>query len=206
MRPGLALAAALAAIVVIAASATAVPPTTTAPVTGGLVPFTLPIDARPGRGPTWSPDQEPLDALLAPASRALGEPGVAPIPTLAPRRQPAPAAGAVRKEPPAPRTSHVLRGTASWYCNNDGSRAQTSACHHRYPDTGGFDAYAAAGPMLRAALGGGERWRGRVVLVDGIRVKLVDWCQCYKGQANEKVIDLYHDVFRRTGSAVTIRW
>lgn len=42
--------------------------------------------------------------------------------------------------------------------------------------------------------------------VNGVRVKLVDWCQCYKGQRKEKVIDLYYDVFRVTGSAVEIRW
>ena len=79
----------------------------------------------------------------------------------------------------------------------------TSPCHNAYPDTGGFDAYAAAGPRLRAALGD---WRGRVVSVDGLRVKLVDWCQCYQGQSNEKLIDLYLDVYRAVGGSVTIRW
>ena len=123
-----------------------------------------------------------------------------------------PAIGVVVKPTPRPKSDtaggggHVLRGKASWYCNSDGSRAQLSACHYRYPDTGGFNAYAAAGPKLRAALGGGEKWRNRVVSVDGIRVKLVDWCQCYKGESHEKVIDLYLDVFRRTGGTVTIRW
>ena len=101
-------------------------------------------------------------------------------------------------------TSHVLRGPASWYCNGDGSRGAVSPCHNAYGDTAGFDAYAAAGPRLRAAIG--SAWRGRVVSVDGLRVKLVDWCQCYEGQANEKVIDLYLDVYRAVGSAVTIRW
>jgi hypothetical protein len=95
--------------------------------------------------------------------------------------------------------SHVLRGYASYYC-----WAGSSACTANYPDSGGFDAYAAAGPKLRAAIGSG--WRGTVVSVDGIRVKLIDWCQCYKGQSNEKLLDLYHDVFARTGSPVTIRW
>ena len=42
--------------------------------------------------------------------------------------------------------------------------------------------------------------------VDGLRVKLVDWCQCYEGQSNEKVIDLYLDVYRAVGGSVTIRW
>jgi hypothetical protein len=69
---------------------------------------------------------------------------------------------------------------------------------------GGFQGYAAAGPKLRAALG--SDWRGSIVYVDGIRVKLIDWCQCYNGEPNEKLLDLYHDVFARTGSHVTIRW
>ena len=96
-------------------------------------------------------------------------------------------------------TSHSISGAASWYCY-----AGVSACTSGYPDTTGFDAYAAAGPRLRAAIG--SSWRGKVVTVDGIRVKLIDWCQCYQGESNEKLLDLYHDVFLRTGSSVTIRW
>lgn len=100
--------------------------------------------------------------------------------------------------PTAPPTSNAISGAASWYC-----RAGVSICTAGYPDGSGFDAYAAAGPRLRAALGD---WRGRIVYVDGVRVKLVDWCQCYKGEPNEKLLDLYYDVFSRTGSPVTIRW
>jgi hypothetical protein len=96
-------------------------------------------------------------------------------------------------------TTHRLRGVASYYC-----RAGSSPCTTGYPDGSGFTAYAAAGPRLRAALG--SSWRGKVILVDGIHVKLIDWCQCYQGQANEKLLDLYYDVFARTGSSVTIRW
>lgn len=98
-----------------------------------------------------------------------------------------------------PTTRHSIKGYASWYCD-----AGVSPCTANYPDGGGFDAYGAAGPRLRAAIG--PDWRGTVVLVDGIRVKLIDWCQCYQGSANEKLIDLYRDVFVRTGSPVTIRW
>ena len=98
-----------------------------------------------------------------------------------------------------PVTTHVLRGPASWYC-----RAGVSPCTNTNPDLGGFDAYAAAGPKLRAAIG--PSWRGSIVWVDGIRVKLIDWCQCYKGVPQEKLLDLYYDVYARTGSAVTIRW
>jgi hypothetical protein len=105
----------------------------------------------------------------------------------------------VEVPPPKPATSHVLRGPASWYC-----RAGVSPCTYTHPDGGGFDAYAAAGPKLRAAIGPG--WRGSIVYVDGIRVKLIDWCQCYRGEPHEKLLDLYYDVYRRTGTSVTIRW
>jgi hypothetical protein len=111
----------------------------------------------------------------------------------------------VHVEPPEPdtgvlpTTSHVLRGPASWYC-----RAGVSPCTATHPDLGGFDAYAAAGPKLRAAIGPG--WRGTIVSVDGIRVRLIDWCQCYQGEPHEKLLDLYYDVYARTGGSVTIRW
>jgi hypothetical protein len=98
-----------------------------------------------------------------------------------------------------PKTTHVIRGYASYYC-----RAGSSPCTNEYPDDGGVDRYAAAGPRLRAAIG--PDWRDRIVYVDGIRVRLIDWCQCYKGESNEKLLDLYYDVFDRTGSPVTIRW
>ena len=99
----------------------------------------------------------------------------------------------------APLTTHVIRGPASWYC-----RAGVSPCTNTNPDLGGFDAYAAAGPKLRAAIG--PSWRGSIIWVDGIRVRLIDWCQCYRGESNEKLLDLYYDVYARTGTAVTIRW
>ena len=117
----------------------------------------------------------------------------------APRAQPSIAAPKPVVVTVAPPTTHVLRGYASYYCY-----AGSSPCTSGYADGGGFDAYAAAGPKLRAAIGSG--WRGRIVYVDGVRVKLIDWCQCYQGQSNEKLLDLYHDVFARTGSPVTIRW
>jgi hypothetical protein len=98
-----------------------------------------------------------------------------------------------------PVTTHVLRGPASWYC-----RAGISPCTYTNPDAGGFDAYAAAGPKLRAAIG--PSWRGTIVWVDGIRVRLIDWCQCYQGEPHEKLLDLYYDVYARTGGSVTIRW
>ena len=99
----------------------------------------------------------------------------------------------------APKTTHAIYGYASYYC-----RDSFSPCTTDHPDDGGLDRYAAAGPRLRAAIG--SAWRGKVVYVDGIRVKLIDWCQCYEGRSNEKLLDLYWDVYDRTGSRVTVRW
>lgn len=98
-----------------------------------------------------------------------------------------------------PKTTHAISGLASWYC-----RAGVSPCTFEHPDDGGVDAYAAAGPRLRAAIG--SSWRGSIVYVDGRRVQLIDWCQCYQGEPNEKLLDLYYDVYARTGTRVTVRW
>lgn len=101
----------------------------------------------------------------------------------------------------APSTGRSLRGNASWYCG-----PSAPICAHGFPMGG---AYAAAGPRLRAAICGVQSctsWRGRTVSVNGVRVRLIDWCQCYWHQANEKIIDLYYGVFTRTGGRVVIRW
>lgn len=69
-----------------------------------------------------------------------------------------------------------LTGTASWYAAGGPA--------------------AAAGPRLRAALG--PDWRGKVVTVCASRcipVALVDFCQCYKGQKRERLIDLGLEAF-----------
>lgn len=97
-------------------------------------------------------------------------------------------------------TNYHLSGNASWYCR-DGQ----SPCSKGFPDILGVDAYAAAGPKLREALGE-DNWRGQVVLVNGIKVKLIDWCQCLYRTNNEKIIDLYYDVFKITGGNVKITW
>ena len=101
-------------------------------------------------------------------------------------------------------TSHVLSGRASWYCNNDGSRAQISSCHYQYPDTGANNAYAAAGPELRAALGQLARPDGAGRRAPGQARRLVPVLRRPVGL--EKLIDLYYDVYARIGSSVTIRW
>lgn len=68
---------------------------------------------------------------------------------------------------------------------------------------------AAAGPLLRQALGKG--WRGRVVTVcmaTCVRVRLTDWCLC----RDRRVVDLDHRSFQQLAPlsrgviAVTVRW
>jgi hypothetical protein len=144
--------------------------------------------------------REPLIASSPPdrAQPSLGAAKALVVPVATPTPKPK-SVGGSSGTGSASSTGHSLRGYASYYC-----WAGSSPCTYGYPDGGGFQAYAAAGPKLRAALG--SNWRGRVVSVDGIAVKLIDWCQCYKGQSNEKLLDLYHDVYARTGSAVVIRW
>lgn len=84
----------------------------------------------------------------------------------------------------APRVSGSLTGTASWYAWRPGE--------------------AAAGPSLRRALG--PSWRGRVVLVDGIRVRLTDW------MVADRLVDLDSRTFAaiaplsRGLTEVTISW
>ena len=90
-----------------------------------------------------------------------------------------------------------MAGSASWYCSS------SSACTRGYP--GGL--YAAAGPKLRVG-----DWRGRTVTVSSggrsVKVRLVDWCQCY----GRRVIDLYSDAFRQLAPTsagvirVTVSW
>ena len=97
---------------------------------------------------------------------------------------------------PTPRpTVRIISGRASWYDNGPGL-------------------YAAAGPVLRSMLG--RYWRGLRVSVctasdTCVSVRLTDWCQCYKGQATERLIDLSPDAFARLAPlsrglvAVTLR-
>lgn len=145
--------------------------------------------------------------------RATIGPPVAPVPSETHLRRPEPSMAVSRDLPqiahstaiPQPtfaNVGHELRGRASWYC----WPAYPSPCAKGYPYGGD---YAAAGPKLRAAMCGSQAsncWRGRYVTVNGVSVRLIDWCQCFWHQPNEKVIDLYHNVFTETGSSVTIRW
>lgn len=97
------------------------------------------------------------------------------------------------------RDGQRVAGRASWYCLHG-----VSAC---VAGRGG-GLYAAAGPKLRVAMGGGaavtapQPWRGRsvTVCITGttrcVRVRLIDWCQCSWKKPGEKVIDLYGDAMR----------
>jgi hypothetical protein len=88
----------------------------------------------------------------------------------------APAAGSRTPAPRPSATAATVRGLASWY-GVDGD-------------------VAAAGPALRHS----GHWRGSVVAVCADRcvtVRLVDFCQCYRGQRSERVIDLSPSVFAR---------
>lgn len=174
-----------------AAVTVGVEPSVPAPISDSAFgPVVLPGPSIGVPGPRTTPDlptvADPFVVSPAPAERAQ--------PSL-----PAANAVVVPIATPKPVTTHRISGAASWYC-----RSGSSPCTSGYPDGSGFDAYAAAGPRLRAALGSG--WRGRIVYVDGIRVKLVDWCQCHAGESTEKLLDLYYDVYARAGGSVTIRW
>ncbi|MGV0985047.1 MAG: hypothetical protein ACOYB2_10860 [Limnohabitans sp.] len=85
---------------------------------------------------------------------------------------------------------------ATWYCWPGGN--PPSRCTHGFPSGG---AYGAAGPELRAALG---NWRGKTVYVNGVPVKLIDFCGC----GGNHVIDVYHATWVKIPhpSRVTIRW
>jgi rare lipoprotein A (peptidoglycan hydrolase) len=112
-----------------------------------------------------------LALVLAAMPGAVPDPP-APLPD---RPQPQPEVGVVVKAAPAITEVHpasTLAGTASWYDYRPGQ--------------------GAAGPRLRSMLG--KDWRGQTVRVckgdTCISVRLTDWCQCYKGERRERIIDL----------------
>jgi len=120
----------------------------------------------------------------------------APDPTAKPTAKPTPKPTAKPKPAIKPRPrlgSGRVRGSATYYCWPGRSR-----CTRGFPSGG---AYGAAGPELRRALG---NWRGKTVYVNGVRVKLIDWCAC----GGNHVIDVYHSTWVKIPhpSSVTIRW
>ena len=78
---------------------------------------------------------------------------------------------------PTAKPSARTHGTASWFAAPAGT--------------------AAAGPALRRLLG--KDWRGQRVRVTAgdrsVVVALTDWCQCYRGEDRERIIDLSRSSF-----------
>jgi len=142
------------------------PPALFSPVPSPPASQPTPALARRPTEPTDAPPAAPSTSPVPPRVRQAPGPAHPPLPRqVAPRPRPALGGGPVR-------------GVATWYCEPG-----VSVC------TAGYDwrgAYGAAGPALRAALG--PRWRGRTVYVNGVAVRLVDWCACGGGH----VIDVYH--------------
>jgi hypothetical protein len=185
----------VAATLALAATASGLQPSPELPIPDSAFRPVLLADRGSAGAPTTTRDQRPVTPLAEPL-----------VPTPPPER-PQPLLPVA--QPISVRThTHSVSGRASWYCNADDPSVPYSICHRSYPDGPGFDAYGAAGPGLRAALGAG--WRNTVVLVCGrrcVEVKLVDWCKCTGGSVGTiKLIDLYQDVYARTGGNVTIRW
>lgn len=153
-----------------------------------VIGCSAPTEAKPPR------PYEPVRATFSPIAASTptptptASPAPSPTPTAAPTRKPKPKA----TPKPAPKR-HAIAGVATWYCLPGRSR-----CTRGFPAGG---AYGAAGPELRAALG---KWRGKTVWVNGVAVKLIDWCAC----GGNHVIDVYHSTWVRIPhpSRVTIRW
>ena len=204
---GVALLVVVGTLALAATTTTGVEPTPVAPISDSAFgPVVLPPNTVTPTAPGLSSGLP--RGLPAPTAslRPLAEPHVPTAP--APRPQPSLPTPRPIIVPNLPKTTHSISGRASWYCNSDNGSLPRSICHNAYPDGPGMDAYAAAGPGLRAAIG--ASWRGTRIVVCGrkcVVVRLVDWCKCTGGSVGvEKLIDLYSDVYQLTGSRVTIRW
>lgn len=95
-------------------------------------------------------------------------------------------------------SSLLISGIATWF---DATRNGQTSWYTRK----GIIFYAAAGPALRKALGG-YRWRQTFQIritnpaTGGYAVAIVaDWCECSKGQKDERVIDLSPALFAALG-------
>jgi hypothetical protein len=129
---------------------------------------------------------QPVETIEV-APTAIPGPWRSPEASATPRPTPRPPAPKTQKPPPAKAgtstsSGHRIIGVATWFCEPG-----VSVCTRGFPASG---AYAAAGPELRAALGS---WRGKTVYVNGIPIKLIDWCAC----GGDHVIDVYHSTWLR---------
>lgn len=133
-----------------------------------------------------SPHPTPIQLVLEPVVErpVVTQP---PVPTAQPKVITTPYKAPLR-------SGRFVVGVATYYCWPAGG----SRCTHGYPASG---AYGAAGPALRAALG---NWRGKTVYVNGVAVRLIDWCGC----GGDHVIDVYHSTWVKipNQSHVVIRW
>jgi hypothetical protein len=152
---------------------------------GPFIPFVV---SMPTAAPTASPRA---------SETPTATPAAMPSPSATPRPRPPQITRATHRSTASPRTSHSVSGVATWYCWPNGHPA--SVCTHGYPASG---AYAAAGPELRAALG--PHYKGKMVWVNGVTVRLVDFCAC----GGNHVIDVYHSTWITipNPSRVTVRW
>ena len=154
---------------------------------GLAVIWSTPTTARPPSPLLAVPDAEfhavptpngPAETLFLPTP----SPSPTPRPTVTPAPTPRPTPKPRPTTVPVP-TGHAITGWATYYC-----------CTAHYGD----GLYAAAGPALRAALGGDPAFRHRYVTLTfhagtaltHVRVQLVDWCACRPKHAAERAIDL----------------
>jgi len=134
----------------------------------------------------------PIVVLLVGSALAAAGPAPTATPTPAPTATPTPAPKPTAgRQPALVPPQYALRGTAVWYDYRVG--------------------HAAAGPLLRRALGAG--WRGSTVSVCSgarcIRVVLSDWCACAGGR---RLVDLDRRSFAKLADPsrgtlpVVVRW
>lgn len=153
----------------------------------------------------WLGSMAPVQSMTPRVYAPLGQAAFTPLPSLSSATT-APAATAtpkpaIRATPrptvrPRPTTSQSISGQSTTYCRPQDYG--TGACMAVHPNGGHW---AAAGPALRAAIGGGDHcapgphcWRDvRVWVCSKLACTyavLADWCACGSGH----VIDLYGTV------------
>lgn len=180
-----------ALVLIVSSSSASKSPTTTIPVSASLFHDVYYEDLVQSTRTAYPFGDVYMSTVTAPPSP---EPTTKPTvkPTTKPTVKPTPKPAAK----PVIRSESRVSGVATWYCWPNGN--PPSRCTLGFSAGG---AYGAAGPELRAALG---NWRGKVVYVNGVRVKLIDWCAC----GGNHVVDVYHSTWIKIPhpSNVTIRW